>query len=244
MKLFSFLGILSAVYGGIAYTAHSGKLFFLIWFVIAGFFFLCALNAKKKLFQRLPKLLRRSIALIMVVGVGILVLCEVLILSHFHDKGAEGLDYLIVLGAQVRASGPSVVLRYRLDAAYDYLVEHPDTVCIVSGGQGANEPRPEGIVMKEYLMSRGIEEARILVEDRSVNTAANIRNSLPFITDMDAEVGIVTNNFHVFRGVSIARKQGLKAASGIASPSHLIYLPNNLFREAFGVVKDFLAGNL
>ena len=57
-------------------------------------------------------------------------------------------------------------------------------------------------------------------------------------------VGIVTNNFHVFRSVAIARKQGLADVCGIAAPSTAFYLPNNLFREVFGITKDALWGNL
>ena len=61
-------------------------------------------------------------------------------ISQMHADGREGLDYIIVLGAQVRKDGPSPVLKYRLDKAVEYLNENPDTVCIVSGGQGSNEP--------------------------------------------------------------------------------------------------------
>ena len=45
--------------------------------------------------------------------------------------------------AQLKESGPSKVLQMRLDKAYDYLVEHEDTMVIVSGGQGADEPDTE-----------------------------------------------------------------------------------------------------
>ena len=41
-------------------------------------------------------------------------------------KGSQDLDYIIVLGAQVREDGPSVVLKYRLDAAVDYLNGNPE----------------------------------------------------------------------------------------------------------------------
>ena len=57
-------------------------------------------------------------------------------------------------------------------------------------------------------------------------------------------VGIITNNFHVYRACSIARKQGLNNVVGISAPSHLRYLPNNMFRECFGIIKDTLKGNM
>ena len=60
----------------------------------------------------------------------------------------------------------------------------------------------------------------------------------------NAEVVIVTNNFHVFRALGIARKQGYANVEGLAASSVLGMGPNNLLREFLGVVKDFLVGNL
>lgn len=80
-----------------------------------------------------------------------------MIAGDFSAKGNRNLDYIIVLGVQVREDGPSAVPKYRLDAAIDYLNENPNTVCIVSGGQGANEPFSEAKGMAEYLLDKGIE---------------------------------------------------------------------------------------
>ena len=50
----------------------------------------------------------------------------------------------IGLGAQMKGGTPSTIFRFRLDAAYDYLIKNPDTTCIVSGGKGTNETVSEG----------------------------------------------------------------------------------------------------
>lgn len=84
-----------------------------------------------------------------------------------HAQGKPDLDYVVVLGAQVRKSGPSLVLRYRLDKAIEYLDENPNTICIVSGGKGPNEPFPEAQGMADYLKEHGIAEQRILEEPDS-----------------------------------------------------------------------------
>ena len=136
------------------------------------------------------------------------------------------------------------MLAYRLEAAYGYLVANPDTRCIVSGGQGPNEPEPEAHVMARYLMARGISGDRIIIEDASANTAENIMNSLAFIDPANDRVGIVTNNFHVFRGCAIARKKGIANVSGISAESSPWFLPNNLLRESCGITKDFVFGNI
>lgn len=164
--------------------------------------------------------------------------------SFFSAKGSQKLDYIIVLGAQVREDGPSVVLKYRLDAAIDYLNENSDTVCIVSGGKGANEPFSEAEGMAEYLLEKGIEEHRIILEDKSTNTVENIQNSKALMKESYNGVGIVTNNFHVFRAVQIAKVQGLEGVCGIAADSNLLYLPNNVLRECCGILKDWLMKNI
>lgn len=98
----------------------------------------------------------------------------------------------------------SPVLKYRLDKAVEYLNENPDTVCIVSGGQGSNEPWSEAEGMARYLQEKGIDTARILTEDQSQTTGQNITNSKKLMKE-GASVGIVTNNFHVFRALQIAK---------------------------------------
>lgn len=151
----------------------------------------------------------------------------------------RGLDYIIVLGAQVRKDGPSPVLKYRLDKAVEYLNENPDTVCIVSGGQGSNEPWSEAEGMARYLQEKGIDTARILTEDQSQTTGQNITNSKKLMKE-GASVGIVTNNFHVFRALQIAKKYGLSDVCGIAADSTPKYLPNNMLREFFAEMKWLL----
>ena len=69
----------------------------------------------------------------------------------------KNLDYIIVLGAQVKESGPSVILRYRLDRTVSYLKEYDNTLVIFSGGQGANEKATEASVMKEYLVNNAMQ---------------------------------------------------------------------------------------
>ena len=123
----------------------------------------------------------------------------------------------MVLGAQIHKTGPSVVLRYRLDTAREYLEDNDGTLCIVTGGQGYNEPYPEAIGMKEYLISHGVDEERILLETKSKNTKENLKNAKEMFDPDHDQVGIVTNNFHVFRALSLARKEGIRNCCGISA---------------------------
>ena len=87
---------------------------------------------------------------------------EVMIARGFACHGEPNLDYIIVLGAQVLEGGPSAVLRYGLDEAVRYMNENEHTICIVSGGQGYNEPFPEAEGMFRYMKEKGFHVFRAL----------------------------------------------------------------------------------
>ena len=181
---------------------------------------------------------------IIAVGLGIFLLIEGTLIYHANQKADPGMDYIIILGAQVKGARVSNTLKKRLDTAVAYLQENPETVAIVSGGQGAGEDISEAEAMKRYLLQYGIEDKRIIKEDKSTNTNDNIRFSKELMRAADAPVAIVTNGFHVFRAVGIAKKQGLSSAQGLSAPSDKILFINYYIREVLGVMKDKFVGNL
>ena len=242
--LFTIIGILCILYGIMVLMIRSGTTFFVVWFALGAFFLLLGFLVHNHLLEKLPKILRTLLLITICAGILVLAVCEGFVLRGFGSRAPAGLDYLIVLGAQVREDGPSAVLKYRLDAAAQYLQENNSTVCIVTGGKGAAEPFPEGQGMKDYLVKSGIPEDRIIVEDRALNTVQNIQYSMALMSSPNAPTAIVTNNFHVTRGLALARGQGLTDVYAIAAPSDPLFLPNNMLREFFGLTKDFLLGNL
>ena len=244
--IFIALGILCLLYCiSIGLFMGYGTSFFLIWGV--GGACLAALGwliGQEKRMNALPGWLKAGAVIIASVCLLIFVAVEGLILSQFGAQAPDGADYCIILGAQMKTHGPSDVLRRRLDAAIEYLEENPYTTVIVSGGQGTNEPMTEAQGMYEYLVEKGIDEERILLEEESGNTWGNLYYSSAFLNPAEDSVVLVTNNFHVFRATGIARKMGYKNVSGLAADSYPLMAPNNLLREFFGVIKDFLVGNL
>ena len=222
-----------------------GTYFFLIWGGIgAACLGLGALVGNRKLMAALPKPVKVAVGALVCAGAVTFCAVEGMILSEYGASAAPGADYCIVLGAQWKPSGPSAVLRKRLDKAVEYLKANPDTKVIVSGGKGANEPMAEAEGMYGYLVQAGIEEERILVEDKSRSTYENLVYSGGLLDKENDRVVIVTNNFHVFRALGIARKQNYGKVEGLAADSVLGMGPNNLLREFLGVLKDFAVGNL
>ena len=222
-----------------------GTYFFLLWGGIGAACLGCgAIVGNRRLMAAIPKPAKAAAGALVCMGALVFGAVEGMILSKYGAQAEPGADYCIVLGAQWKASGPSAVLRKRLDKAVEYLKASPDTKVIVSGGKGGNEPIAEAQGMCEYLVQAGIDRERILVEDKSRNTFENLVFSGEFLDRGKHKVVIVTNNFHVFRALSIAEKQGYGRAEGLAADSVFGMAPNNLLREFFGVVKDFATGNL
>lgn len=216
-----------------------GTRFFLIWGVLGLLFIGAGILLQSALMTRISVGIKRAAAVLSAVLFLIFILVEGLIFSGFGSQAAPGAAYCIVLGAQWKADGPGEALRRRLDYATEYLKASPETVVIVSGGQGADEPISEAAGMKQYLCDAGISKERILMEDRSGNTRENLAFSAELIDGADGRVVIVTNNFHVFRAVWLAKQQGYHA-EGLAASSVTWMLPNNMLREFFGVIKDFV----
>ncbi len=236
--------LLCFLYCLVVFMIRSGSHFYLIWGAGGICFIGLALMIKLDWWSQFPLLLRRGILGLAAIGILLFMVVEGCIFAHYNDKGRDNLDYIIVLGAQMKPAGPSAVLKFRLDAAYEYLTANEGTVCVVSGGQGSNEPCTEAEGMYRYLVEKGISPERILMEDKSTDTSENIAYSVQLIGGTDASVGIVTNNFHVFRGVMLARHAGFENACGISARSNIYFQPNNLVREFFGVMKDLVCGNL
>lgn len=234
----------SAVYGVLVWHIASGSRFYRVWWGLAVVFGAAAVGVRAGIFVRMPVIGRHILAgLLLAAAAGTLILLG-LILTQFHGKAPDDLGVLIVLGAQVRPDGPCQALAFRLDTAAAYLTAHPETRCIVSGGKGDNEPDSEAAVMARVLMQKGIAPERIRLEDQSHSTVENLRFSAKIAGPLDQKIGIATNNFHMYRSLKLARKAGYTAAFGLAAPSTALYLPNNVLREIFGLVKDKLAGNI
>ncbi len=233
------LSVISSLYGISILNVNSGTLFFLIWFLISAFLIVIDCLIYFKVFEKY-KVFKRIFIFVCTIGICVFLTILGLILSKTNVKPVNNLDYIIVLGAQVKENGPSVVLKYRLDRAVSYLKENINTLVIVSGGQGVNEPATEASVMKKYLINEGINEERIIIEDQSNTTKENLINSKKLIGD-NKSIGIVTNNFHMYRALLIGEKYKVNAV-GIPSNSNAYYLPNNLLREMFAFIKFIILG--
>lgn len=142
---------------------------------------------------------------------------------------------VIVLGAGLNGTAPSLSLRNRLDAAYDYLTAHPETIAVVTGGQGRGEDITEAEAMAADLERRGIDRARLIKEDRATNTEENLRFSFALLGDTEP-VAVITSEYHLHRAKLLAEALG-RPVYGVAAPTEMVTLRiNYTIREALGAV--------
>ncbi|MBR6706669.1 MAG: YdcF family protein [Clostridia bacterium] len=170
----------------------------------------------------------------------ILALAALVIAEKTVPAPAADCRYVLVLGAQVYETGePSKQLLARIETAYGWWLSHPDAIIIGCGGQGNNEPRAEGDVIRDRLIALGVPEPQVFSESSSVNTRDNIAKARQFMDGAESGVIIVTSDYHLPRALAVAGNAGLKA-SGLPAPTLPEWWIKNHFREVLAWGKYFL----
>ena len=176
-----------------------------------------------------------------------LLIIEMYVINVGHsDLSALPADAVVVLGAGVNGTQPSLSLYTRLNAALDYLEENPDIPAVLTGGKGYGEEVTEAQCMYDWLTARGVDPARLILEERAGNTAENFAFSRELLTEQGIDpaednVAVVTNDFHIARSRLIAARQGYGHAFGIPAQLPWRHLKVNYYlREAFAMVKTWI----
>lgn len=264
--------VLCLVYYGVI-VCYSGISTSFAWFWPAAGIFLGALTAGalygKHNPKKIPLWMSVSAVTFLLASVVIFCVVEVLIFLGVAGANTPNMDYVIVLGAKVEEGRISNSLQMRLDRAVEYSRRNPDTVFILSGGKGKDEPASEASVMYEYLKAKGVPESQMVLEERSESTVENIAYSKVLIDEMErgkdsrkgseqhkapgpymevedkpVQVGVLTSDFHIFRAVQIGKKCGISEIYGIGARSDGVLFVHLCVRECAAVLKDKLMGNM
>ncbi|MEH7083646.1 YdcF family protein [Neobacillus drentensis] len=178
-------------------------------------------------------------AVLVILGLIYISFLQFKISQYSHKDVPKNADYLIVLGARVKGTVPSLAFASRINAAAEYLKENKETIVIASGGKGTGEDISEAESIRKELVDQGISEARIILEDQSTDTYENINFSKRLIPKGDRLGLVVTNNFHLYRAVSIAQDYGL-AVQGLPAETPWIAVPKSYSREYLAITKFYL----
>ncbi len=174
---------------------------------------------------------------------GMLMLCTTGFLYAYgnNNKVTYNEDYLLILGCGVRGEEPSQALRERLDTALQYLERNDSCKIIVSGGQGHDEDISEAEAMRRYITEHGIDNDRVLTEDKSTSTTENFRfsNSLTDGGLANSSAVFITNDFHIYRANSLARLQGF-SLNHIGAPTAWYNIFPSYLREFLAIGQMFL----
>ncbi|MBQ8001952.1 MAG: YdcF family protein [Clostridia bacterium] len=204
--LFANGGVMSLVSNfnlGVILTGAAGA-FFLLW----GIFYK---KINKKTAQGALKWVK--IAVIALVCIEMCIVAFIAVYGQFDNVNYKE-DAVIVLGAGIRGDRVTVPLAYRLNAAIDYHKKNPEAYIVVTGGQGFQETITEAEAMERYLLKRGVNPEKIVKEEKATSTNENMEFSKNILDvrfgENEYTVVVITNNFHIYRGVQIAKLEGFE----------------------------------
>ena len=154
---------------------------------------------------------------------------------------------IVVLGSGTQNGQPRPALAMRLDTAAALAALQPQAVVAVSGGVDFGEEESEGIIMARYLAAHyGLPIKRQVVEEVSTSTELNLSLTKPLLQargiDLEQPIAIVSSDFHLWRALQIARRQGYAQPIGVAAPTPQIIRFNAWLREYFAVVSSWVLG--
>lgn len=242
--------IVILIYSGI------GTSWSFLWLIGAAMFLLLAFGTEYyiKHAKEIPLWVPVFVITTLLAGIFSFGAIEMLIFTNAAGRDAQGMDYVIVLGTEVRGEEISDSLKKRLDKVLVYAEKNPDTIFVLSGGKGRGEAMSEADAMFAYLSYNGVPEEKMVKEGKSSNTKENIEYSRGVIQTMEAlrkkpsdreiKIAVLSSDFHVFRAKQIAKKMGITDIYGISADTNQVLFIHLCVREALAVFKDKLLGNM
>jgi uncharacterized SAM-binding protein YcdF (DUF218 family) len=178
-----------------------------------------------------------------ILGAGVLLILSIALITGIRitkslpDQGST--PYLLVLGTTVNGTEPSIMLDERIEAAYRYLADHPDVICIPTGAKNPDADITEAQCIANKLIAKGIDPARIWIEPKATTTLNNLRCSLKLIEEKSGsrpeKISFITSDFHVFRTRLMAKRLGIPVCAHASRSKHTIFYYPAFLREIVAV---------
>lgn len=199
-----------------------------------------------KIKLRKPLLLTLCIAL----GLGVLGMCAVLginlwvtgsvsdrILTEQEAAALQEVDCIVVLGCQVRADGtPSHMLEDRLKRGVALYELGAAPKLLMSGDHGTQQYN-EVNAMKQYAVDAGIPSADIFMDHAGFSTYETMSRAIRVFEA--GKVIIVTQKYHLYRALYVARALGIDAYGVPADYRQYSGQFARDVREVLARIKDF-----
>ncbi len=158
-------------------------------------------------------------------------------LTHSQAAELSDLDCIIVLGCGVGADGSlSTMLQDRLTRGLELYNAGAAKKLLMSGDHGRADYNEVG-AMKQYAVDNGVPSEDVFMDHAGFSTYETMYRARDVF--MAQKVIIVTQEYHLYRAVYIARELGLEAY-GVSSDLHS-YAGQGMrnFREVLARFKDF-----
>ena len=239
-KIITLIGSVLTVYG-LMLCFMSNIEFGVVLVLALGIAILCTgifYSKLKKLTEIKAFRVLRNILIVLLCGEFALV--SFLVVYGISDNVDFKEDAVIVLGAGVRGDKVSLPLKLRLDRAIEYHHKNPEAVIVVTGGKGMQETVTEAYAMEKYLIQNGVDENKIIKEEKATSTFENMKFSKEILDNRfnnDYSIAVITNNFHIFRGTTIAKKAGFEDVSHMHAGLQWYNLMPCFIRESLAIIK-------
>jgi len=178
------------------------------------------------------------LALMILYG-GIITAGTVICWDEPENTGGRNPNYAVVLGCALEDGQATKELIRRCATAKALMDLNENLTLIVSGGDPGGQGRTEAEVMAAWLLDRGADPERILIEDRATDTRENLLFSKALAEEHGLwtdRVTIITSEYHQTRARYLAEAVGQQAVSFSCHTP----MPDRLFaavREAYAFLK-------
>ncbi len=150
---------------------------------------------------------------------------------------APQVDAIIVLGAAMYASGPSPMLKDRLDVAIMLYQQGISDRIIVSGDHGQRE-YDEVTGMQTYLLHANIPIEDIFLDHAGLNTYSSLYRAKAIFSVQTAVIS--TQDFHLARAIYIANRLGMDVLGAISDQQRYPGILKNHVRELLARMKAIM----
>ena len=173
--------------------------------------------------KRKSRFIRIVLSILLIVGVLLGWLAYSIVDFGTKDEKCNA-DVAIVLGASVTDTEVSPVLRERLNhGIWLYQNGYVDYL-ILTGGVGEGDTLSEAYVSKQYVLSQGVPESVIFMEETSKITEENLQSAKTIMDTQNLKTAIIVSDpLHMKRAMLMAEDYGITAYS---SPT-----PTSMYRS-------------
>lgn len=183
--------------------------------------------------------MKRLFKFFLFVGFCLIILIQSLIFASQKNDMDTYENYVLVLGAKANNGKLSKTLINRLDTTIEYLNKHKTAKAVLCGGKENNNEFSQAEYMQKYLIEKGTDKDRLILETKSKNTFENIKFALEKLDKKPSEIMVISSSYHLFRAKLILYRFGVLAKTVPAKTPTGAFV-SSYFRETFAVIKTYL----